>query len=86
MKVSITEARRKLPELVRKVKKDAHTRVQITVDGEVVAELRSCLHEARPGAAADRLLEIMSKHEPLKGPKRDISGDFKQHLYGKSEK
>jgi antitoxin (DNA-binding transcriptional repressor) of toxin-antitoxin stability system len=43
MKISISEARRRLPELVRQVRKYAGRSVQITVHDEVVAELRSAL-------------------------------------------
>jgi len=39
MKISISEARRRLPELVRQVRKDAGRSVQITVHDEIVAEL-----------------------------------------------
>lgn len=40
MKVSIAEARRRLPELVRRVRYDQDGRVQITVRDAVVAEIR----------------------------------------------
>ena len=39
MKISISEARRRLPELVRQVRKDTGTNFQITVHDEIVAEL-----------------------------------------------
>jgi antitoxin (DNA-binding transcriptional repressor) of toxin-antitoxin stability system len=39
VKISISEARRRLPELVRQVRKDAGTNFQITVHDEIVAEL-----------------------------------------------
>lgn len=61
MKVSISEARRRLPELVRQIRKDAGTTVLITVRDEVVAELRAALPEPEPGAAAGKLLELMPK-------------------------
>ena len=48
MKLSISEARRRLPELVRQVKNDPGTPVQITVRDEVVAELeRRCPSRSR---------------------------------------
>jgi antitoxin (DNA-binding transcriptional repressor) of toxin-antitoxin stability system len=40
MKLSISEARKRLPELVRQVRKDAGAKVEITVRDEVVAEIR----------------------------------------------
>ena len=41
MKLSISEARKRLPELVRQVRKDPNATVQITVREEAVAELRA---------------------------------------------
>lgn len=81
MKISISEARRRLPELVRQVRKDAGTSVQITVHDEVVAELRSSQPEPEPGAAAKKLLELMEKLPKHRGRKTNISSHVKEHLY-----
>jgi antitoxin (DNA-binding transcriptional repressor) of toxin-antitoxin stability system len=83
MKVSITEARRRLPGLVRQVKQDRGSVVQITVRDEVVAELRAALPEPAPGAAAQALLELMQKLPKHRGRRRNISGHVKEHLYGR---
>jgi antitoxin (DNA-binding transcriptional repressor) of toxin-antitoxin stability system len=83
MKVPISEARRRLPELVRHVKQDRGSVVQITVHDEVVAELRAALPEPEPGAAARALLELMQKLPKHRGPRRNISGHVKDHLYGR---
>lgn len=85
MKLSISEARRRLPELVRLVRKDAGTTIQITVRDEVVAELRAALPEPEPGAAARALLELARK---LPKPRRrgrptDVSARVKEYLYGR---
>ena len=82
MKLPISEARRRLPELVRLVRKDRGSVVQITVHDEVVAELRAALPEPEPGAAARALLELMQKLPKHRGPRRNISGHVKEHLYG----
>lgn len=82
MKISISEARRRLPELVRQVREDAGIRVQITVHDEVVAELRAALPEPEPGAAAKKLLELMEKLPKHRGRKTNISPRVKEHLYG----
>jgi len=82
MKVSISEARRRLPELVRRVRKDAGTSVQITVHNEVVAELRAAQREPEPGAAAKKLLELMEKLPKYRGRKATVSSHVKEHLYG----
>ena len=54
MKLSISEARKRLPELVRQVRKDAGPTVEIMVRGEVVAELRAALPEPEPLPPAPR--------------------------------
>ena len=86
MKLTVTEARQKLPELVRRVKADGGLRVQITVHGEVAAELRACPPEPPPGAAARRLRELMAKLPAQRGRTRNISEEVNQHLYGKARK
>lgn len=83
MKLSISEARRRLPELVRLVRKDVGATVQITVRDEVVAELRAALPEPEPGAAARKLLELMRKLPKRRGRKTDTSSHVKEHLYGR---
>ena len=81
-RVSISEARRRLPELVRQVKQDRGSVVQITVRDEVVAELRAVLPEPEPGAAARALFELARKLPKHRGQRRNISGHVKEHLYG----
>lgn len=83
MKISISEARRRLPELVRQVRKDAGTSVQITVHDEVVAELRAIQPLPEPGEAARRLLALRKKLV-RRGKTRahDVSSRVKEHLYG----
>ncbi len=86
MKIPISEARRRLPQLVRQVKQDRGSVVQITVRDEVVAELRAALPEPEPGAAARALLELARK---LPRPRRrrggptDVSAHVKEYLYGR---
>jgi antitoxin (DNA-binding transcriptional repressor) of toxin-antitoxin stability system len=82
-RVTISEARRRLPQLVRQVKQDRGSVVQITVRDEVVAELRAALPEPEPGAAARALLELMNKLPKHRGPRRNISGHVKEYLYGR---
>ncbi len=84
MKISISEARRRLPELVRQVGQDAETSVQITVHDEVVAELRAIQPLPKPGEAARRLLALRKKRV-RRNPKArwsDVSSHVKEHLYG----
>ena len=82
MRLSISEARRRLPELVRRVRKSAGAKVEITVRNEVVAELRPALREAEPGAAAKKLLNLMRKLPKPRRVKTNVSGRVKAYLYG----
>lgn len=86
MKLSISEARKRLPELVRQVRKDTGTKVEITVRDEVVAELRAALPEPEPGAAAKKLIALMRQLPKRRGRKTDVSAHVKEHLYGSSPK
>ena len=84
MKVSISEARKNLPKLVRQVKQDRGSVVQITVRDEVVVELRAALPQPEPGAAARALLELARKPpKPRRGRPTDISAHVKEYLYGR---
>lgn len=83
MKLSISETRKRLPALVRKVRRDAGARVEITVHDEVVAELRAVQPHPEPGAAAKTLLRLMKDLPKPRGRKRPISSRVKPHLYGK---
>lgn len=84
MKISISEARRRLPELVRRLRKDGGAPVQIMVHQEVVAELRAVQPEPEPGAAARKLLDLMRRLPKHRGRKTAISSHSKEHLYGKA--
>jgi antitoxin (DNA-binding transcriptional repressor) of toxin-antitoxin stability system len=82
VKLSISEARKRLPELVRQVRKDAGARVEIMVRDEVVAELP----EPEPGAAAKKLVELMRRLPKQRGRKTYVSRHVKKHLYGSGAK
>jgi antitoxin (DNA-binding transcriptional repressor) of toxin-antitoxin stability system len=86
MKLSISEARKRLPELVRQVRKDAGAKVEITVHDEVVAELRAILPQPEPGAAAKKLVQLMRRLPKYRGRKTKVSEHVKEHLYGSSAK
>lgn len=82
MKISISEARKRLPTLVRQVQNSSGSTVQITIHREVVAELRAAWPEPPPGAAARKLLELMKTMPKHRGSKANVSAHAKQHLYG----
>jgi len=82
MKLSISETRRRLPELVRRVRKNAEAKIEIAVRDEVVAELRPAQSRPESGAAAKKLLGLMRKLPKGRGAKTNISGHVKDYLYG----
>jgi len=86
MKFSINEARKRLPELIRQVRKDPDYAVQITVRDEVVAELRAPVPEPEPGAAAKKLVALMRRLPNHRGRKTDVSARVKEYLYGSDVK
>jgi antitoxin (DNA-binding transcriptional repressor) of toxin-antitoxin stability system len=83
MKLSISETRKRLPALVRRVQRDAGASVQITVHDQVVAELSAVEQGPAPGAAATTLLGLMAKLPKRQGRKISISSRVKPHLYGR---
>lgn len=83
MKLSISEARKQLPALVRRVQRDTDATVKITVHDEVVAELRAARPEPEAGAAAKTLLRLMKTLPKRRGRKVSISSRVKTHLYGR---
>jgi antitoxin (DNA-binding transcriptional repressor) of toxin-antitoxin stability system len=87
-RVSITEARRRLPQLVRQLKHAPGSAMQITMRNEVVAKLRAArpVPEPEPGAAARALLELaqkLPKRRRRRGRPTDISAHVKEYLYGR---
>ena len=81
MRLSISEARKRLPELVRQVRKDTGIKIEITVHDEVVAELRATLPEPEPGAAAKKLVQLMRRLPKHRGRRTNVSERIKEHLY-----
>ncbi len=82
MKLSIGEARKRLPELVRRVGKSTGAKVEITVHEKVVAELRGAVPARQDGAAATKLLSLMRKLPKPRGRKTNVSGHVNDYLYG----
>lgn len=82
--IPISDARRRLPRLVKQLQRDPSTIYTITVRDEAIAELRAARPTAEPGLAARRLLEIVAKLPKPRGKSRtDIASHIKEHLYGK---
>ena len=83
MKIPISEARRRLPELVRRVRRNSEVIFQITVNNEVAAELCAPERAPEPGAAGRALLDIIEKLPKSRGRKTRTSSRIKNHLYGR---
>jgi antitoxin (DNA-binding transcriptional repressor) of toxin-antitoxin stability system len=85
MRVTVTEARRLLPALLKKVHDDPNLRVEITVREEPIAELRAMTPSPVPGEAVRRLLELrarLSESAPAAGGPADVSSRVKDYLHG----
>lgn len=82
MKLSISDARKRLRARVPEVRRDAGATVDITVHDEVVVELRAVQSEPEPRAAAKTLLRLMKQLPKPRGRKRSISSHVKDHLSG----
>jgi len=82
MKLSISEARKRLPELVRRFGESAGAKVEITVHEKVVAELRGTVPTRQAGTAATKLLSLMRKLPKHRGRKTNVSGHISNYLYG----
>lgn len=79
--LSITEARKRLPSIIKSIKASPDTVYQITVHDEIVAEIKSP-SRIEPGEAAAKLLELSSKlKKKRKGYRIPVSENIKEYLY-----
>jgi hypothetical protein len=84
--ISISEARKKLPSIIKSLKTSPDMVYQITVHDEVAAEIKSP-PKIKPGEAAAKLLELSMKlKRRRKGYKIPVSENIKEHLYVAEEK
>ena len=79
--ISISEARKKLPSIIKSLKEAPDTVYQVTVHNEVVAEIKTS-PKVKPGEAAKRLLALQRRAvKKGKAKKYPISENIKDHLY-----
>jgi len=79
--ISITEARKRLPGIIKSLKTFPDTVYRITVHNEVVAEIKTP-PKIKPGEAAAKLLAMRKKFKhKKKGYKTPMSENVKEHLY-----
>jgi len=77
--ISISDARKKLPSIIKALRASPDSVFQITVHDEVVAEIKRP-PMVKPGEAAARLLDLRKKHRARK-KKYPISENIKDYLY-----
>lgn len=80
--ISITEARKRLPGIIKSLKTAPDTLYQITVHNEVVAEIKTP-PQIKPGEAAAKFLEVRKRlgAGKRKCRKAPVSENIKEHLY-----
>ena len=78
--ISISEARKQLPGIIKKLRQSPDTVYQVTVHNEVVAEIKTS-PQVKPGEAAKQLLALR-KRTVAKGKSRKypLSANIKEHL------
>jgi hypothetical protein len=83
--ISISNARKDLPKLVKEIQRKPETIFRITVRDETVAEIRSAKTMVQAGEAVRKLIHLRQKLSiPLRGrAKESISQRIKDHLYSK---
>jgi hypothetical protein len=83
--ISITEARKRLPRIVREIQKSPEVSYQITIFNDVVAEIRAPAMMDRRSEAARKLLELNRRKSRRADQKKvDISEHIDRYLYGAS--
>lgn len=83
--VSISNARKDLPKIIREIEKHPEAIFMITVHNETVAEIRSARTMVEPGEAVQKLLRLRKKLSSgvKEQSKEPISQRVKDYLYSK---
>ncbi len=81
--VSISNARKDLPRMVKEIQKNPGTVYKIAVRNETIAELRSAQTMIRPGEAVRKLIHLRQKlsHSIKDKTRVSISKRVKDYLY-----
>jgi len=80
--VSISNARKDLPRMIREIQKNPETMYKIAVRNETIAELRSAQTMIQPGEAVRKLIRLRQRlsHSIRSETKEPISKRFKDYL------
>ena len=85
MKIPISKARAKLPQIIKELEKNPDVIFEITVHDSVVAELKAP-PRIEPGVAARKLLEAMKQLPRAEAPGTvRVSEKIDHYLYGKKK-
>ena len=83
--IPISDARRRLPRLVKQLQRDPGMVYTITVRDEAVAELRAVGPGAKPGLAARKLLELLATlPKPRRKARTNVAEHINDYVYGKA--
>ena len=70
--VSISNARKELPKMIKEIQKNPDTVFKITVHDETIAEIRSAKTMVQPGEAVQKLIHLRQKlSSPLQGKSKE---------------
>jgi hypothetical protein len=84
--ISISEARKRLPGIIKSLRAEPDTVYQVTVHDKVVAEIRTS-PMVKPGEAAASLLKLRKKQDAKRASrKHPVSENVKDHLYVAEER
>jgi hypothetical protein len=84
--ISISEARKQLPGIIKKLRESPDTVYQVTVHDQVVAEIRTS-PRVKPGEAVKHLLALRKRSATKgKAKKYPISENIKEHLYAAEDR
>jgi hypothetical protein len=79
--VSISNARKDLPKMIRKTQNNSETVFKITVRNKTIAEIHSTKPEVVPGEAVRKLIQLRGELSSLKGKsKESISRRVKDYM------
>ncbi|MBM4306402.1 MAG: hypothetical protein FJ115_10225 [Deltaproteobacteria bacterium] len=83
--VSISNARKDLPKMIKELQKNPETVFLVQVRNETIAEIRSSKRLVEPGEAVQKLIRLRQKVSTLPKGKTEepISKKVKDYLYGK---
>ena len=86
--VSISNARKDLPRMIKEIQKNPEAVFKITVRNETIAEIRSARTMVQPGEAVRKLVHLRQKLSfPIKGKfKEPISKRVNDYLYSQGDR